>query len=145
MAPAEFWQKVFPFMDGNAYKTDIEAAYDSPPKLNNEMYTLAKNLSKKFQVYCLSNSNFLQGKANRKHGLYRVFSGLFLSHEMHEAKPSPSAYRKLLKETGLKAGECLFIDDARRNIAMARLLGFRAFRFKNAEGLENKLKMGIFN
>ncbi|VVB98998.1 Uncharacterised protein [uncultured archaeon] len=140
LSPQEFWQRVFPCLEPQQYSAWVEAEYEKPARHNNEMYALAERLAKKFPLYCLSNSNFLQGKACRKQKLYAPFKALFLSHETGRAKPFPSAFRNLLEATGLKAGECLFIDDSLRNAVVARLLGFRAIKFSGPTNLEQRLK-----
>jgi len=44
-------------------------------------------------------------------------------------KPDPRAYLDCLKEIGLKAGACVFIDDQARNIKGAKQLGFKTVHF----------------
>ena len=48
-------------------------------------------------------------------------------------KPDPAIYRCLLEMYGLKAEECLFIDDREDNVVAARKLGIQAERFENYE------------
>lgn len=139
LSPRVFWQKVFPFMNDAQYHELIEAEYEKPFERSEKLYALAEKLSKKFGVYCISNSNFLQGKACRKQGLYSPFKEVFLSHEMGEAKPFPGIYRKFLGLTGLMPDECVFIDDSLRNIIVPALLGFRVIYFKGPGHLEDEL------
>ena len=44
-------------------------------------------------------------------------------------KPDPGIYRYLLERYGLKAEECLFVDDVQANVNGAVAVGMQAFRF----------------
>ncbi len=140
LSPPAFWEKVFPGLTPAQCREWIEAEYEKPFSRDVEMYALAQKLSEVVPLYCLSNSNFLQGKACRKQGLYRSFKGFFLSHEIRAVKPFPAAYRHVLKAIGLRADECVFVDDSIQNVAVAALLGFRVVHFSGARELESKLK-----
>lgn len=59
-----------------------------------------------------------------------------LSHEMGDAKPSPSAFRLLAARAGLVPARALFIDDKSENVAAAREAGFRAEIFTGQGDLE---------
>lgn len=53
-----------------------------------------------------------------------LFDHVFLSQEMHMAKPNDDIYLEVLKQTGAHAEECLFIDDSKTNLEAAEALGF---------------------
>ncbi len=53
----------------------------------------------------------------------QLFERIFLSFEMHAAKPSPGIFERMLAEAGITAGETLFIDDAAVNREAAAALG----------------------
>lgn len=140
ISPLDFWKKIFVHLTDSEYKTLVEDEYDKRQPRNEAVFALAHDLSKKFDLYVLSNSNFLQGKSYRKQKLYSSFKDIFLSHEMHQMKPFPSIYNHFLHETKLKAKDCLFIDDSTANVVAAMSLGFKGVIFQNSEGLEEKLK-----
>ncbi|HLH48833.1 MAG TPA: HAD-IA family hydrolase, partial [Roseiarcus sp.] len=54
-------------------------------------------------------------------------------------KPDRAIFELLLSRYGLKAEECLFIDDSAANIAGARDVGMAAHHFKDAASLERAL------
>lgn len=140
LSPFAFWKKVFVDLTEEEYHEFVEREYEKILPRNEELYSMCAQLSERFGLYCLSNSNFLQGKAYRKQKLYSPFRGFFLSHETGHMKPFPGAYSDLLAKTGLKAGECLFIDDSPVNIATAALLGFKTILYyRDNEGLVKKL------
>ena len=140
MPPKDFWKKVFPALTDEEYKEYAEAEYEKGFQRDDALYSICSVLAKECSLYCLSNSNFMQGKAYRKQKLYSPFNGIFLSHETGRLKPFPGAYTNLLAKTGLKAGECVYVDDSWRNIAAAAALGFTAVKYTSAAALGKKLK-----
>ena len=54
------------------------------------------------------------------------FERTFLSYEMHLLKPGEEIFRRVLADSGMAAGETLFIDDSAANCAAARRLGITA-------------------
>lgn len=140
LSPNEFWNKVFVDLNREQYTEWVEQAYEKSFYRNAELYVLAEKLSGNYTVYCLSNSNFLQGKAYRKQKLYMPFRQVFLSHEIHRVKPFPRAFKYFLAQTSLAAKECLFIDNELRNAMAAKLLGFRTVRFRDNAQLVRELE-----
>ena len=140
LSPFEFWGRVFPGLTNSQFRDWAESEYEKPFARDEQMYSLARRLAGVAPLYCLSNSNFLQGKACRKQGLYNPFKGFFLSHEIRAVKPFPAAYRHVPKAIGLRAKDCVFVDDSLQNVLSAKLLGFRAVHFTWAAKLESELK-----
>ena len=144
LAPFEFWKKVFVSLTEQEFHGLVEGAYSEQFQRNEDLYSLAQQLSAGYDLYCLSNSNFLQGKEYRRQKLYAPFKRLFLSHETHEIKPFPMAFEHFLKETGLKARDCVFVDDWTVNVLASAALGFRGVVFHDAGDLKEKLaKLGV--
>ena len=85
-----------------------------------------------YKVHLLSNTN----EAHWVHIAEKHFGGmaedyfdhLFLSQEMHMAKPNDNIFLAVLEQLGAKAGECLFIDDAQANVDAARTLGYNVYK-----------------
>ena len=59
------------------------------------------------------------------------FDGGVASCEVHINKPDPRIYQALLDQYGLKASECVFIDDNLANVQAAFTLGFVGIRMKD--------------
>ena len=55
-------------------------------------------------------------------------------------KPDPEMYRMFLEKFGLRAEECVFVDDTPENVAAAETLGFTGIVFKSPEALDAALK-----
>ena len=67
-----------------------------------------------------------------------------MSCDVHLLKPDPEIYRLLLRQYGLTASRCVFIDDREENVEAARDLGLAAFRFENYPDAVSKLaSLGI--
>lgn len=58
----------------------------------------------------------------------RYFDHLFLSQEMHMAKPNADIFLSVLKQLGAEPQECLFLDDAQANVDAARELGYHVYK-----------------
>jgi 2-haloacid dehalogenase len=72
------------------------------------------------------------------------FETIVVSGEEKVIKPDPRIYEILLERIGREATECVFIDDAPRNVATAKELGFSAIRFENPDQLRAELgKLGV--
>lgn len=63
--------------------------------------------------------------AQERFDFLSLFDGIVVSGVEHVAKPDPRIFRILLSRYGLKAQECLFLDDNSRNLQAAAVLGFR--------------------
>ena len=90
-------------------------------------------LKQKYRLYLLSNTNAVHWVEGRKRFDYRgykaedYFEQIFLSHEIHELKPSPEAFLKVAKLAGIKPEETLFIDDLEASCKSAEALGFHTY------------------
>ncbi|MCM1064723.1 MAG: HAD family phosphatase [Eubacterium sp.] len=65
--------------------------------------------------------------------------GGILSYQDKVIKPDEKIYRLLLSRFGLKAKECVFLDDTPRNVEAARKLGFYGICFQTREQAEAEL------
>ena len=68
-------------------------------------------------------------------GIDDFFKKVFLSHEMHLAKPDTAIYLKALSEAGLKAEETMFIDDSKLNCDAAQSVGINTVHYIPGEDL----------
>lgn len=57
------------------------------------------------------------------------FDALAISAEIGVMKPAPAAYRAVLRQLGLAAPACVFIDDVPANVAAAQALGLHGIVF----------------
>jgi len=72
------------------------------------------------------------------------FDGIVVSGEVGLVKPDARIYRHLLARFGLKAADCVFIDDAPANVAGAEAVGIAGLRFTSAAQLRRDLaRLGL--
>ena len=80
-----------------------------------------------YATYLLSNTNDAHWKYIEKNSFpepaSHYFDHCFLSQEMGMAKPDPAIYESVLRQTGIPAKECLFLDDSKANCEAAGRLG----------------------
>lgn len=67
------------------------------------------------------------------------FDGRIVSAEWKLLKPQPELYRVLLREYGLKAEECFFVDDLAVNVEAAVQTGMSGTVFQGADSLRRAL------
>ena len=90
------------------------------------------SLANNFKLILLSNTNELHIEwVLQNVPFYDEFQSCFhqfyLSHEINLRKPEKEIYEFVLKENGLKAEECLFIDDTKENTDMADEIGIKTW------------------
>ncbi len=98
-----------------------------------ERITWLKQISRKYKIYLLSNTNAIHHEAFIKK--YRdtiedkAFDELFVrayySHAIGLRKPSKEIFETILKNENLVADETVFIDDSETNIEAAKLVGLQ--------------------
>lgn len=70
--------------------------------------------------------------------------GGILSYRERIVKPEPEIYRLLLKRYGLKAEDCVFLDDLEVNVEAARKEGIAGIVFQTKEQAEEELaRLGV--
>jgi 2-haloacid dehalogenase len=82
--------------------------------------------------------------ARRRFPFLDRFRGVVVSAHEGRVKPDRRIFEILLERYGLRAEECLFIDDSAANVAGARAIGMSAHHFKDAAELGKILvEMGL--
>ena len=82
-----------------------------------------------YGIYVLSNASDLFYTYFPKFLPLDFFDGVFVSADFHMLKPDIRIYETFLSKYGLKASECLFIDDRQENVEGAMKAGMNAIRF----------------
>lgn len=108
-----------------------------------EKLKLVRELRKHYTVHLLSNTNephweYICQTCFNKDG-YTVndyFEKIFLSYEMHLAKPDKAIFEQMLQEARLNPEETLFIDDSEANCRAASALGIQVHYYKIGEDLK---------
>ena len=63
-----------------------------------------------------------------------------MSYTVHLAKPDPAIYQALMERYGLKAEECVFLDDTVRNVEAARALDMAGIVVSSQEQAKKELE-----
>ena len=87
-----------------------------------------------YGVYLLSNASLRQHEYWPRIPASRYFDGTLVSSDVGLVKPQPEIYRLFLSTFGLKAEECIFIDDMPINVEGAVYSGLKGFVFNDDVG-----------
>ncbi len=88
-------------------------------------FELVSCIPRQYRVAVLSNVSAFHW-ALIKPGIPARLERLYLSYETGHLKPAPEAFRTMLGDLRLPAGEVLFLDDSPANVEAARRLGVNA-------------------
>ena len=103
---------------------------------------LLEPLKNRFRLFGLSNwSAETFPIALEMYPFFDLFEGIVISGQEQVKKPDHRIYRVLLDRYGLKARECLFIDDSRVNVDAARELEFQVIHLAEGIDLERELRL----
>lgn len=119
----------------------FSAEYEVP-----EMLTLAKNLKDQgTKIFILTNNFKERTDFYDAHFpfLHELFDGTYYSWKTGFRKPQPEAYQQILNQHGLKPEECVFFDDAEKNLEGARSIGIHALLAENYEGIIKDVNAGL--
>lgn len=114
---------------------------DIPPL--DGVYDLVRELKEEsgYPIYLLSNTSAKFHDFRKNIPALKFFDGEFISADWHLLKPEPAIYGVFLSHFGLKANECVFIDDAPLNIEAAINAGMSGIVYHNDPGdLRRKLR-----
>jgi len=107
-----------------------------------ELVTLMQRLKEKeMQLFVISNADEkLWTKQIAAHVfLQQIFDKLYYSGKTGFLKPDPRAYEIILTENDLQPEDCIYFDDNRRNVEVARSLGIESHVFMGSEDVQLKL------
>ncbi len=121
---ADFWNAV-------GVSPTLEEAYLASHRLNEGLEAFLNALPSSIEyLWCLSNDLGEWSRTLRdRHELTQHFAGFVISSEVHSRKPEKEIYLELLSQAQSEPAECLFVDDRKKNLDAARLLGFQTVGF----------------
>jgi len=92
-------------------------------------FELLEQLSTKYRLACLSNTNALHWpRVCDELGLARYFDSCFASHLIGMLKPDAEIFELVVEQLGCPPARILFLDDNQLNVASARAAGMIARR-----------------
>lgn len=74
-----------------------------------------------------------------RYDFFNLFDDIIVSGEVMTMKPEREIFELTLRRLGLRAEECLFIDDSLKNVEAAAAMGFQVIHFQNPHQLEGEL------
>ena len=100
-----------------------------------------KELKEKgYHVYYISNfAHKAHVECEKALDFLEEMEGGILSYQDRLIKPDPEIYRLLCSRYGLKAEECIFIDDTERNVLAAQKEGMKGLIFHTLEQTKKEL------
>jgi putative hydrolase of the HAD superfamily len=100
-----------------------------------ENIELVRSLRPPYRTAVLSNADItLEERMRDVPGLSELFDTVVCSAAVGMAKPDLAIYRLAAERLGLRAEECLFVDDAEANVSAAREAGMTAVHFRIHHG-----------
>lgn len=142
-----FFQK----FDAEISELKIERAWNSMLlDIPENRIQLIVSLSKKYNVYLLSNTNEIHYQFINEYVIQKfnvssfksVFKRVYLSHELKLRKPNPTIFKTVLSDEKLLPKETLFIDDTLEHINAAKQLGIKTLHLNLQE---NQSLIQLFN
>ena len=107
---------------------------------------LYRQLKRKGYKLCLlSNTNGLHyNYCKKEYSALKLFDHTVLSYKTGVMKPHPRLYIEAVNKLGLKAEECVYIDDIPEYAEAASLLGINGIQYKNIRQVRQELnRLGV--
>ena len=103
--------------------------------LIDENVELVRALRPPYRVSVLSNADLtLEERMRDGMNIHHLFDDVVCSAVVGLAKPEHAIYRLAAERLGLPVGECIFIDDSRRNVVAAEEVGMTAIYYRVDKG-----------
>jgi epoxide hydrolase-like predicted phosphatase len=97
-----------------------------------KVVSMIKKLRKKYLTVALTNNVrewFEDAIVN--YDFMWLFNHIITSYETKKAKPDKAIYDIMLQKTGLKADECVFVDDQAENLPVPKKMGMKVIHYRN--------------
>lgn len=149
VAPDQFRQELKSYFSQTVSDTDLDTAWNAMLlDLPAQRIDLLKELSKKYRLFLLSNTNIIHYQAysvylKKTFGtmiLGEIFEKQYLSFEIGMRKPNKDIFELVLNENKLLPSETLFIDDSIQHVEGASKTGIAAYHLQ-----QNETIIDIFN
>ncbi len=126
ISPEEYYNRIISDLNINIsyedFLTGFNSLYeDAYPDVAEEI----KKLVGKVKIAALTNTNVIHNEIwpIRYKDVLKYFDAVYVSSDLHMAKPDPEIYRYVLKDLGTDPNRVLYFDDLEENVDAARELG----------------------
>ena len=141
MTPKEFYYKYVEDLGLKITHKEFEKCYCDIFTRNLEIEKIIKSLKGKVKLVLLSNTNEWQYEyARKRYKIINIFDDYVLSYKVGCRKPNPLIFLKAIKKAKAFPFNCAYFDDIAEFVYAAKLMGIKAFQFKNFEKLKNDLR-----
>ncbi len=107
---------------------------------NKNTIEIFKILSKKFNIYILSNFQSKPfARLKKDHDFFNLSKGIILSNDVMMKKPELGIYDYLITKFRLIPSECVFIDDLTENITSAKRILINGIHYTSSNQLKKDL------
>lgn len=97
-------------------------------------------IKQKYNIYILSNLTKGTYEYLNELKIFDIFDGTVFSYECGLTKPDQDIYELLIDKYNLNKEECIFFDDANRNVEMGNKLGIKSILYKDIDDLKSNLE-----
>ena len=122
-------RKVFQNVEGMIQRYDYALPWIRELKDKGYHVYVISNFAHKAHKDCIKALDFLNET-----------DGGILSYQVNLIKPAPEIYQLLCSRYGLKAEECVFIDDLWKNVEAAKKEGMKGLVFENLDQAKKELE-----
>ena len=108
-------------------------------KLFDYSIELIKKLKAEHTLTLISNTTNFEIGIIDKENIRQYFDIVICSHDIGKLKPSKEIFDKVKDKFHAEYSECLFIDDSKKNVEAAKLLGLNTIQYIDLEQLKKEL------
>ena len=111
--------------------SQVVEAYNSLIVIPRERIEWIASLRQRYRILLLSNigdlhwTYFQQECARQGVPVSAMFDDIYVSYQLHTAKPEPAIFEHLIEDSGIVPADTLYIDDSPANIQMGASYGLR--------------------
>lgn len=138
----EFWIKIADIYGTSPKKIPKNLwtrDFDKLTKIDKKVVRIIKKLSNNYKLGFISNAIKSHEKINRKRGLFDLFDIVVLSHKIRMTKDDKRIFSMTAKKLKINPKECIFIDDVKDFVDVAKSVGMKGILFKNIGQLKSDL------
>jgi FMN phosphatase YigB (HAD superfamily) len=145
ISPLDFFRNVKDLLELTAGYEEFYALYVDIFTLNPPVLELFRRLRPFYKMALLSSTDIMRWTfIKRRFPEVLIFDAYVLSFDQGAMKPDPIVFREILRLTGTRPEEAVFIDDLRENIEGAERMGLRGIVFGSGTDLEGELaRLGV--
>ena len=99
--------------------------------IDQELIGLVRKLKTRVFVACVTNTNDVHARVNRRRGVYDYFHKAYVSCDIGMRKPQHELFNFIAEEDLIPVDRLLYMDDHIENIKEARKVGLKTIHFEN--------------